>query len=483
MIGACVAKRLGVASVCITHKVAGSRDIVEKVSAAFDRLNSARPADQGGYPKFKCRVYHPQNQTNRISEAERQTTLEDGNLLVIADSHNQIFQAKGSAYNLLRKIQAKPEDTESGGRFVLFKDEADSMLRTKNRALQLEKAIRRLELTTASGFRCYHGAQMIINISATLMPVFLEMQRTNLQPSGPVFFTSMTHGVSGRRALTNTYSGVESFEPLIVSGEHQYLDPNLPRDPNSLGINEQVEAMFEDLCDNRDGERKKGLLLDITLSRVYADGSIFDKAEECQHRYPKVHAVIYCGRGVVVRMAPDRVKHRQRQDGLQVVTRGSRQGVVILPRWERSIRRPHFCGSYEWKTDAAKAWGQGEDQGKKIGPARFMSGPGLRVARIDEVLSALEAVLETEDGASAGVDDTWTNDPIAVFGYQMMNRGTSFVTDLRVPTHLVLFMTAARALTCLCRPLDVPHFCAARCSRRTDGSTLRWTTRRRAAGQ
>ena len=88
-------------------------------------------------------------------------------------------------------------------------------------------------LTTASGFRCYHGAQMIINISATLMPVFLEMQRN--QPSGPVFFTSMTH--SWATCVNNTYSGVESFELLIVSGEHQYLDPNLPRDPNSLGIN------------------------------------------------------------------------------------------------------------------------------------------------------------------------------------------------------------------------------------------------------
>mmetsp|Transcript_11977 Transcript_11977/g.30717 ORF Transcript_11977/g.30717 Transcript_11977/m.30717 type:complete len:607 (+) Transcript_11977:995-2815(+) len=45
------------------------------------------------------------------------------------------------------------------------------------------------------------------------------------------------------------------------------------------------------------------------------------------------------------------------------------------------------------------------------------------------------------DVAAADFDPTWADDPIFVFGYTMMNRGTSFVTDLRVPTHLVLYMT------------------------------------------
>ena len=101
---------------------------------------------------------------------------------------------------------------------------------------------------------------MIVNISATLIPTFLEMQRENTQPSGPVFFTNVPSNAYEK------YSGVERFQPLDgPDGQPQYLDPKLPRDPTSLGINDEVNAMFEDVCDDHtaDGrrDRQRGLLL------------------------------------------------------------------------------------------------------------------------------------------------------------------------------------------------------------------------------
>ena len=138
--------------------------------------------------------------------------------------------------------------------------------------------------------REYHGAQLIVSISATLMPNFLEMARTNVKPRGPVFFTAVP------QAYQHQYSGVNSFLPLRSDLQEMhpqegcdedlvdnrvFLDPKLCRDPSGLGINSQVDAMFEDACTRG---RKKALLLDITLKRVYVAGSIFDKAEEMQRR-------------------------------------------------------------------------------------------------------------------------------------------------------------------------------------------------------
>ena len=224
--------------------MAGSRDLAEKVRAAFEKLNEAQPLDQRGLPDFRCTVFHPQSATTGSSESLRRAYLESNDLLIVADTLNQIQKAKGSAYHLLLALQqSSPRASARRGRFVLFKDEADSMLRTRTRELKLERAIDRLE-ETVGGSRPYSGAQAIVNISATLMPVFLEMQRTQSRPSGPVFFTSVPS------VARTSYSGVESFQPLTdESGQPQYLDPKLPRNESSLGIDETVVDMFTDMCD------------------------------------------------------------------------------------------------------------------------------------------------------------------------------------------------------------------------------------------
>jgi hypothetical protein len=141
-------------------------------------------------------------------------------------------------------------DGSGDGRFIIFMDEADAMLRTEDGSLKLEQAIEKLKQTTSS----YRGAQLIVNISATLMPVFLEMARTKAQPRGPVFLTAVPKGSRKK------YSGVSQLLPLesedpkmhpdekgdeVMESRPVFLDSALTR-KDSLGINKQVEKIFED---------------------------------------------------------------------------------------------------------------------------------------------------------------------------------------------------------------------------------------------
>ena len=59
------------------------------------------------------------------------------------------------------------------------------------------------------------------------------------------------------------------------------------------------------------------------------------------------------------------------------------------------------------------------------------------------MLNAIESVLETTRN---GEDHGHADDTICVFGYTMMARGNSFVTDYRVPSHLVLSMRVGASI-------------------------------------
>lgn len=313
----------------------------------------------------------PQSISYAQSGELRRAELESCNCLVVSDSCHQIDKSSGSVYNIVRAIQQDGVGQESF-RFVLFKDEADSMLRTEDKQLLLEQAITKLERTTST----YHGAQLIINISATLMPVFLEMQRTGGQPRGPVFLT---------RAPGGQYSGVPQFMPLrsssrelhpeIEEGEEidddrVFLVDSFARDAD-LGVNDQVSAMFEDAL-RRDGGRKKALLLDITQAKVYVPTGVFDKAEKMQNDFPALHVLVYCGRGIVVRFSRTATQNAALADVKSTVAPGSGR-VILPPRWSSSIPRPQSGGreSCAWRTDAKQMWGKAgngfDDKGTTIG--------------------------------------------------------------------------------------------------------------------
>ena len=61
------------------------------------------------------------------------------------------------------------------------------------------------------------------------------------------------------------------------------------------GWNDQVEAIYKDLC-TRTGT-KRGLLLDVSLMKVYVEPSIFDKALEAQLLQENLNVMVYYGKG------------------------------------------------------------------------------------------------------------------------------------------------------------------------------------------
>ena len=205
VIGVCVAKKLQAASVVITHKVAGRNSLANKVNQALNLLHKAD--DRGQLLNPRCMAYAEKGK----SEEVRKEMLINYNCIVVSDTASQIAEARGSVYRILQALQ---RDGSSDGRFIIFMDEADAMLRTEDGSLKLEQAIEKLKQTTSS----YRGAQLIVNISATLMPVFLEMARTKAQPRGPVFLTSVPKG------SRKEYSGVNQFLPLESEDPEMHPD-------------------------------------------------------------------------------------------------------------------------------------------------------------------------------------------------------------------------------------------------------------------
>eukprot|EP00966_Prymnesium_polylepis_P169222 3912878-Prymnesium_polylepis.1 len=76
-----------------------------------------------------------------------------------------------------------------------------------------------------------------------------------------------------------------------------------------------------------------------------------------QVKQPSLHVVVYCGRGVVVRLAKD----FDVSSGDELDVASSRSGKILLPEWTRSITAP-MAGQTggAWYTTAKNNWGRDE---------------------------------------------------------------------------------------------------------------------------
>lgn len=232
-------------------------------------------------------------------------------------------------------------------------------------------------LSLSSQLNSDHSAQQTVMISATPIPVMLEIAYKEETSGEDIDFINFSPN--------SNYLGVEDIEPLIDrDGKKVYLQQN---ELTSVGhefdgirvpyANPKVKALYDDAL----GHEKGVLLLDASSPRVYADNNIYQKAKTVQALYRKKEvaliAVTISGRGIHVRLPP----------GLEAIGK-----IPDLP---------DSTMADEWQFSSASSELQ-----------------KWRNNLIGDLLNCLDAIF----GLSV---------PIFVFGYTKMRRGISFRSDKR----------------------------------------------------
>jgi hypothetical protein len=262
--------------------------------------------------------------------------------------------------------------------FVLIKDESDSMSRTFEGQLQLEMALDRL-----TGKRGYEGGGrlggplLILNVSATLLPVFLRMRTEGK------FHVETT---IGKHDLEH-YSGLDSMEPV---GGVFLLDRELRRNNEPMPYwCDKVDILYTDAHPADPTKQGRGvLLLDAVNSRVTAEGNTRERANWIQRRYPRFTAVVVWGSGGV---------------------------TVRFPSTDGKLRR---------------GWLQG-DELMDLVREQFATGRISRNGRVCEPEAPSRA--SVSDVLSAIICLQGIDCPVAVFGYSRMLRGESFRSSCVAP--------------------------------------------------
>jgi hypothetical protein len=363
---AILSKRRGLATVIVTTTADLRNEIAKELQTRyFSKL-----------PLISC----PKCMSvNKPKGDERSRSQYDEDLLNCVSEYGVVVvNCSKSAIN---KISAKIQllrGRNCPANFVLIKDESDTMDRTPERRLQLEIA---MDLLTgkkgydqSDGCKCFMTPPMLIlNVSATLVPVFLRMKMEGK------YQVESTFGEPD----PNEYSGLENMEPI---GGAFLLDRELRRSNEPIPYwCDKVQILYDDAHPFDAAQQKKGVLvLDAVNSRVTALDNIVDRARYLQKRYFRSTVMVVSGAvGIRVKF-PDQ------------------------PTW-----------LYE---DTLRSFVQ--DQ--------FRSG---RVSRGGTVLEAQEeqARASVSDVLTAIVCRQGVDSPIFVVGYSRMLRGESFRSSCVAP--------------------------------------------------
>jgi hypothetical protein len=337
----------------------------------------------------------------------------DRGLLFIADTAAQMRRA----VKLITEVRASGVGS---GHFGLIIDEADSFQRTEDDTLQLEQRLNDLKGTGHGwvndsyqdtlnygtyGGPSFHGADVIVSISATLLPVLLKMfkaqqEKKALETTRHIGEGTLREGEDRARQQTDDSSPVYTFftkappskyvgvlsevwQPFKRGGKPVFLRPeevkgtNLGgildghyRDPHvQLRLDGSVLALYADAA-----AMPYSLLLDITVSRVNVEGaSLRDKAQWLAEHFENLTVITVDG---------------------------------LLLRYK--------LPSQNWD---ASSWVDGMKKREKT---------------VEDLLNELEPQM---NGA-----------PVAIFGYSQMIRGDSFRSDWRVPTHILQQLSNAMSV-------------------------------------
>ena len=264
---------------------------------------------------------------------------------------------------------------------VLVCDEADAFFRTEGATLKLEQALKQLSGETNTNdprmLPCVPLAKL--QISATLVPVFLMLKRKGLEvPKHNIFLTE----------ASDDYNAMEDMEPLVDEhGSDLFLEPK-ELTPKNLYYSDSVDLLCE-----KAATKPRSLLLDISSPRVRAAHNIFEKAVHVQEKFPNICVVAICGSGIEYQFPiPVQKKHK-------------------------------------------------ENAGWKTAPKHVTIGELLQE-------------IDTQIGLAT---------PVFVFGYSRMQRGDSFRSDHRVPTHILVSLGKSQSLENLVQALGRATFNGKEC--------------------
>jgi hypothetical protein len=240
---------------------------------------------------------------------------------------------------------------------------------------ELERLMGKVKLSPFDGGQRFGSPILILNISATLVPVFLRIHRDG----------KLNVGVYAVKPAVQVYSGLDNMTPCFLADKELQLR-NSFWSPKVIGL--YNDAHPKKLEDQREGI----LILDAVNPRVHVDRSIMQRAEHVCKQFPRFTVVAIWGGGGIKVKIPNR-PWLTKDDG-------------TLLDWCQDVLSIDLLD------------GSPDDEGVEA-PASQPRPQKRRNTKKFTISQVLTAIL-TSQGIRA---------PIAVIGYSRLLRGDSFRTD------------------------------------------------------
>jgi hypothetical protein len=326
-----------------------------------------------------------------------------------------VVNLTGGAIKKVRKVISELRGGGVSAHFSLVKDESDTMDRTPDDGqrlvleIELERLMGKSKLDSCDGGLKFGSPLLILNVSATLVPVFLRIHREG----------KTKIGVYAVRPEVEVYSGLDNMEPSFLGDKELQL--------RNEYWSRRIEHLYRDAHPELKEDQRDGiLLLDAVNPRVNVDRSIMNRADKVSSLYSRFTVVaIWGGGGIKVKLP-----------GKSWMTK---ENGKLLEWCEAQLSK---------KIDVDSSNGSDDDEtmlptdpepepvGGRISHAPSSSRKRGRTTVKFTISQVLTAILTSEGIRS----------PIAVIGYSRLLRGDSFRTDpvnfggeerSIVPTHVI----------------------------------------------
>jgi len=388
VLAALCGKQQGTATIVITSTVVGAKDLTKKIGTELYKVE--KDIEVAYFTsKWDGKSRDFQHPSGLICHSRKQMlrgVFESSGCIVLANSHNQINDIK----TIIRDhAEACGVDKKPRMHYALIVDEADEMIREDmERApkyVQALNSFRKLyQCENESG--AYIGPLVNISISATLLPVYLDLR--DIKPRD---WDKKHLRVYLAIAPKEQYVGLPDFQPLLDENEKpMYLDDGELQAQN-LFYSDRVAHFYKDAHNNSDS-----LVLDITCSTVTSNRTVTDHKSKhgCGNWCSNMH----------------------------------HKAALVQEQFENFVVCTYYGRAHCVKYEAADKFHV------EIERDKYQESGHPCPHRHKLIGATLDDILERHGTR-----------PIAIFGYAMMTRGISFRPANsqkrdRVPTHIILYM-------------------------------------------